>query len=70
MVLVSTAMPCGCIEAIVTDDGYLFACTVGFCRDVWWCECVHPAEQDPGVCDHAEALMVTMLGGSDGMDRW
>ena len=56
-VLVTLRMPCGCTEAIVEDDGLLFACSVNACKPAWWCECVDGLT-DPVMCDHADALLL------------
>ena len=58
-VMVTLRMSCGCTEAIVEDDGLLFACSVNACRPAWWCECVD-GHGGPDVCEHADALLREM----------
>lgn len=57
-VVVTLPLGCGCVCALVDDDGYLFACLADGERGEWWCECAEP--DDPVVCEHAEVLVALL----------
>jgi hypothetical protein len=58
-VVATLAFSCGCTEAIVEDDGLLFACSVNICLPSWWCDCAD-GHGGPDMCGHADALLSMM----------